>query len=124
MGLKVVSTDIMASRETHLGGVYIHTLFGLNAISRGTQFFLTKLALNKLHRKIQIHYLNAFLTMGVLIIDKIGQFSAHQLTILDIIIQNARNTNNPFGGVLHFETINHNQFGAINGLPNQMSSYI
>ena len=122
MGLKVVSTDLMASRETNLGGVYLHTLFGLNTRSRGTQFCLTKLALNKLHRKSQIHYLHTLLTMNVFIIEKIGQFSAQQLTILDLILQNARNPIIPFGGVLHFETMDHTQFGAIDGLPNQMSS--
>lgn len=62
--------------------------------------------------------------MDVLLLDEIGQLSAQQFALIDIILRHARNSCLPFGGVLIIGTFDHAQLGCINGLPFLLSSHI
>ncbi|KAL7538852.1 hypothetical protein ACHAXR_012264, partial [Thalassiosira sp. AJA248-18] len=124
LGLRVMTTALMGVRANALGGVHIHRLFGMMPKKSGNPYRLAELALEKLHRKSQIKYLHALLTMDVLIIDECGQLSAQQLCILDIILRKSRNVDIPFGGVLVIGTMDHTQLGAIEGWPFLLSSHI
>ncbi|KAL7539846.1 hypothetical protein ACHAXR_009663, partial [Thalassiosira sp. AJA248-18] len=123
-GLKVMMTALMGVRANALGGIHLHRLFGLMPKQSGNPYRLAELALDKLHRKAMLNYLHFVLTMDVLIIDECGQLSAQQLSILDLILRKARNSNISFGGVLVFGTMDHAQIGAIHGWPFLLSSHI
>ena len=114
----------MAARATAMGGIHIHKFCGLSVKCTGNPYRLAELAMDKLHRKSQICYLHMLLTMDVLVFDEIGQLSAELLTIIDIILRKLRNSAIPFGGVLIIGTMDHTQFGAIDGLPLYLSSHL
>lgn len=123
-GLKVMTTALMGVRANALGGIHVHCLFCLMAKDSSNPYRAAELALDKLHRKSMLKHLHVVLTMDVLIIDECGQLSAVQLSILDIVIRKARNTDIPFGGVLIFGSMDHAQLGAIKAWPFLLSSHI
>ena len=123
-GLRVMTTALMAVRAMALGGEHMHQLFCINTKTHGTPHRHAELAIDKLHCQSQILHLHALLTMDVLVIDEVGQLSAAQFTVLDIILRKLRNSNIPFGGVLILCTMDHRQFSAINGLPFLLSSHV
>jgi len=85
---------------------------------------LLQLAVDKLHRKSNMKFLHIILTMDMLLLDECGQMSAQQLALLDIVFRHTRHSSLPFGGVLICGTFDHNQLGAIEGLPFLLSSHI
>ena len=85
----------------------MHRLFGLTTKKAGNPYRLVELALDEIHRKSQICYLHALLTMDVLIIDDCVQLSAQQLSIIDTILRIAQQSEIPFGGVLIMGTMDH-----------------
>ena len=123
-GLRVMTTTLMAARANLLGGIHFHRLLAMIPRKTGNPYREAELALEKLHRKSNITYLHTLLTMDVLVIDECGQFSAQQLSVLDIVLRLARNSDIPFGGVLILGTMDHTQLGAIDGWPFLLSSHI
>ena len=147
-GLRVMSSSLMAVRSNAIGGYHLHRLFqwevnksanlfrlaevsgviGLLLCRYLTLILITRrffqLALDKLHRKSNIVFLHFILTMDVLVLDEVGQLSAQQLALIDIIFRHARNSSLPFGGVLIIGTFDHAQLGAIEGLPFLLSTHI
>ena len=123
-GLNVMTTALMGVRANALGGIHVHRLFGLNPKNSSNPYRAAELSLDKLHRKSMLTHLHVILTMDVLIIDECGQLSAAQLSILDIVLRKARNTDIPFGGVLIFGSMDHAQLGAIKAWPFLLSSHI
>ena len=83
----------------------------------------TQLALEKLKRKCNMKLLHLLLTMDVLLLDECGQLSAQQFALIDIL-RHARDSAQPFGGILIFGTFEHHQLGAIEGLPFLLSTHI
>jgi predicted GIY-YIG superfamily endonuclease len=81
-------------------------------------------SLDNLERKSNIKMRYTLLTVDVLIIDEAGQWSAEQLSFLDILLRNLRNTNHAFGGVLLLCSMDHAQLGSIKGLPFLISTFI
>ena len=69
-------------------------------------------------------FMHILLTMDMLQLDEWGQLSAQQLALIDIVLRHALHTSLPFGGVLICGTFDHNQLGAIEGLPFLLSSHI
>lgn len=69
-------------------------------------------------------FLHLLLTMDMLILDEVGQLSAEQFALIDIILRHARKSSMPFGGVLICGTFDHAQLGAIEGLPFLLSTHI
>ena len=64
------------------------------------------------------------LTMDVLLLDECTLLSAEQFSQLDIIMRHTRHSKFPFGGVLIFGTLDHQQVDAIQGLPFLLSSHV
>ena len=123
-GLRLMTTTLMGVRANALGGIHWHRLFGVKPQGPANPFRQAEIALEKLDRKTNITLLHVIKTMDVLVIDECGQFSAQQLSILDIILRKARRSDIPFGGVLIFGTMDHTQLGAIKGWPFLLSSHI
>jgi hypothetical protein len=83
------STGIAA---THLGGTTIHSFSGIGILDN-----LTKKDLERILKK---SYLKKKLRRtSVLIIDEISMLSANQLDIVDVVLQEFRGTDEPFGGM-------------------------
>lgn len=55
--------------------------------------------------------------MDMLILDEVGQLSAEQFALVDIVLRHARKSSLPFGGVLVCGTFDHAQLGSIEGIP-------
>ena len=51
---------------------------------------LAEIAIDKLHRKSNLLYLHALLTMDCLLIDECTQINAEQCAVIDIIMRNIR----------------------------------
>ena len=62
--------------------------------------------------------------IDILFFDEIGQCSAENLSLLDIIFRKVRKNNIFFGGVLLIGTLNHKQLAPIQGKPFLLSSHI
>jgi predicted GIY-YIG superfamily endonuclease len=148
-GLRVMTTALMALRAVVLGGIHYHILAAVPTKNNSNVYHLAELAIESLRRKSQFLHLHVLLTMDVLVIDEIGQLSAQQMSILDIILRKLRDTDIPFGGVLvstpiihlccfSYEdssiassllckiiaTCDHAQFQAIRGLPFFLSTHL
>lgn len=57
--------------------------------------------------------LHLLMTMDVLLLDEVGTLSAQELSQLDCILRNIRHSNTPFGGVLIFSSMDHQQIGKV-----------
>lgn len=57
--------------------------------------------------------LHLLMTCDVLLLDEMGTLSAQEFTQLDCILRNVRNSNIPFGGVLIFASMDHQQIGEL-----------
>lgn len=95
-----MTTALMALRAVVLGGIHYHILAAVPTKNNSNVYRLAELAIESLRRKSQFLHLHILLTMDVLVIDEIGQLSAQQMSILDIILRKLRDTDIPFGGVL------------------------
>ena len=62
--------------------------------------------------------------IDILFFDEIGQCSAENLSLLDIIFRKVRKNNIFFGGVLLIGTLDHKQLAPIQGKPFLLSSHI
>ena len=51
---------------------------------------LAEIAIDKLHRKSNLLYLHALLTMDCLLLDECTQINAEQCAVIDIIMRNIR----------------------------------
>ena len=124
LALRVMTTAIMGVRANAFGGMHFHMLLCLPTKTTCTPYRLAEISISKLHRKQNINLLHCLLTVDILIIDECGMLSAHQLSILAIILRKLWHVCTPFGGVLVFGTMDHAQFGAINGLPFLLSTHL
>lgn len=124
-GLRVMTTSIMAARSNSLGGIHLHMLSSQRAGNPNRSPHSMALeCLDNLNRKSNLKMRHILLTVDVLIIDEAGQWSAEQLSFLDILLRNLRNTNHSFGGVLLICSMDHAQLGSIKGLPFLISTFI
>jgi len=71
-----------------------------------------------------MRFLHLLLTMDMLILDEVGQLSAEQFALVDIVLRHARKSSLPFGGVLVCGTFDHAQLGSIEGIPFLLSTHI
>jgi hypothetical protein len=61
------------------------------------------------------------MTLDVLFIDELGQWSDGYIAVIDIILRRVRGSNAFFGGVLVFATMDWKQLKPISGLPAMLS---
>ena len=115
MGLKVMTTSLMAERAVHIGGIHIHKLFNIPVKQNASVIRVAELSIVSLKRhpeKLQILQM-----MDILFFDEIGQLSANMLSCLDIILRRVRDNNILLGGILFICTLDHKQLPPITGKP-------
>ena len=61
-----------------------------NETKTASPYRLAEIAIDKLHRKNNLLYLHALLTMDCLLIDECTQINAQQFAIVDIILRHIR----------------------------------
>lgn len=123
-GLRVMTSAIMGTRATLLGGIHLHKLLGWSTKTSCNVHRLVELAIDKLRRKNQASFLQTLLTVDVLFIDESGQMAAEQLSVLNVMMMKLRRSSRPFGGVLVIQTMDPEQLDPVNGLPLLVSSLI
>jgi len=87
-----------------MGGEHLHWLFGIpveSASFETTGSFAT-LTINALaNRPIRAAFLKR---LDCLFFDEIGEFGSTHLAVMDIVLENIRGIDQPFGGILIFST--------------------
>ena len=106
LGLRLMTTALMATRANMLGGIHFHRLFCLPIQKIQNTYRIAEIAIAKMNRSSNIKFLYFILTMDMLMIDEIGQLSAQQIDVIDIILRTIRETSIPFGGVHIFGMYN------------------
>ena len=117
-----MSTSVQARRSTHLGGLHIHKLFGLNGNNNSSPQRMAELALIRLSRTPEKE--NLLKTTNQLFLDEAGTVSAELLSIMDMILRRLRDNSIPFGGVHIICTMDHTQLAPVTGKPFLVSSHI
>ena len=104
------------SEQFFFGGTHLHKLFFLpNSNNNMSVFNSAKYGIEQIERSIPKHH--AILTIDVLFIDEMGQVSAQQIAIIEIILRYFRKSQIAFGGVLIIGTMDPTQIQPINQLP-------
>jgi predicted GIY-YIG superfamily endonuclease len=122
-GLNVMVTAVMAERALQLGGTHIHPLFSLPYKQTiRTPGHIADLAIRQVYQQPQKHQL--LQRLDVIAIDELGQVSAEQLGVLDIILRRVRNSSRFMGGVLLICSLDILQLLAIRGRPALLSPHM
>ena len=121
-GLNGAITSMVAARATNLAGCHVHRMFRIPIKKNCPIYRLAEYTLiNLMKDPVSFHILTV---IDVLFFDEIGQCSAENLSLLDIIFRKVRKNNIFFGGVLLIGTLDHKQLAPINGKPFLLSSHV
>ena len=112
-GLFCHVTSLAARRARQFGGIHINRLCCLSIINELLVSKLAQKALKKLHCQPERKAL--LLRLDVLMIEEVGLSSAQHWAVIDLILQNLREVNVPFGGVLVLATGDPCQLPSITG---------
>ena len=106
----------MGVKAIFFGGIHLHKLFCLpNSNNNMSVFQSARYGIQQI--QISTTKYHAILTIDVLFIDEMGQVSAQQMAIIEIILRYFRDSQIPFGGVLIIGTMGPTQIQPINQLP-------
>ena len=112
-GLFCLVTSLASRRSMHFGGEHIHKLFCLPPSSNGSPLKMAEQALNKLDFRNDKKVL--LLAVEVLFVEDVSLISAEQWCAMDIILQELRQSNLPFAGILVIASGDQMQLPAIDG---------
>jgi hypothetical protein len=110
---------LMLEWAFQLGGIHLHKLLLLLVRKKGTVQCLAELALISIYKSPEA--MLTLMTLDVLFIDELGQWSDGYIAVIDIILRRVRGSNAFFGGVLVFATMDWKQLKPISGLPAMLS---
>ena len=112
-GLNVAVTSMVAARATNLDGCHVHRMFCIPVKKNCPIYRLAEHTLiNLMKDPVSYHILTV---IDILFFDEIGQCSAENLSLLDIIFRKVRKNNIFFGGVLLIGTLDHKQLVPTQG---------
>jgi hypothetical protein len=109
----------MSERAFQLGSIHLHLLLLLRVHKKGTVQCLAELALISIYKSPEA--MLTLMTLDVLFIDELGQWSDGYIAVIDIILRCVRGSNDFFGGVLVFAMMDWKQLKPISGLPAMLS---
>ena len=109
-------TARMCHRALQLGGINWDKILCL----RGNETNISghrraELAINRIRKNRKREHL--LLTLNVIFADELGQLSAEEIGLYDIILRNVRKSTVFMGGILLIGTLDHLQIQPINGRP-------
>ena len=112
-GLLCLVISLASRRSMHFSGEHIHKLFCLPPSSNGSPLKMAEQALNKLDFRNDEKVL--LLAVEVLFVEEVSLISAEQWCAMDIILQELRQSNLPFAGILVLASGDQMQLPAIDG---------
>jgi hypothetical protein len=115
LGLNGMLMTLMSERAFQLGGINLHKLLLLPVSKKGTVQCLAELALISIYKSPEAMLM--LMTLDVLFINELGQWSDGYIAVIDIILRCVRGSNAFFGGILVFSMMDWKQLKPISGLP-------
>jgi hypothetical protein len=91
LGLNGMLTTLMSERAFQLGGIHLHKLLLLPVCKKGTVQCLADLALISIYKSPEAMLM--LMTLDVLFIDELGQWSDGYIAVIDIILRCIRGSN-------------------------------
>ncbi len=119
IGLNGMLMTLMLERAFQVGGIHLHKLLLLPVHEKGTVQHLAELALISIYKSPEAMLM--LMTLDVLFINELGQWSDGYIAVIDIILRCIRGSNAFFGGVLVFATMDWKPLKPISGLPAMLS---
>jgi hypothetical protein len=119
LGLNGMLMTLMLEWAFQLGGIHLHKLLLLPVREKGTVQHLAELALISIYKSTKAMLM--LMTLDVLFINELGQWSDGYIAVIDIILRRVRGSNAFFGGVLVFAMMDWKQLKPISGLPAMLS---
>ena len=101
-GLFVSVTSLAGKRAYSFGGEHIHRYFGPPVNNNLTPFQQAEFALRKFNHQIERKSL--LMRLQVLLVEEITLINAQQWAAMDLILQQLKHSNVPFGGVFIIAT--------------------
>ena len=122
-GLSCVSMALLCERALLLGGMHYHKFTKMNSVHNINN--IHGIADGCIQRMKKDALMTTFIrSLDVIFIDEMGQLSAEQVSILDILLRYVRKTEAYLGGILLICAMDLEQLGAIEGHPFLMCSNI
>jgi len=122
-GLACVSMALLCERAILLGGMHYHKFTKMRSVHNMSN--IHGIADGCIQRMKKDALMTTFIrSLDVIFIDEMGQLSAEQISILDIILRYVRKTEAYLGGLLLISAMDLEQLGAIEGKPILMCSNI
>ena len=121
-GLFVYVTSLAGKRAYSFGGEHIHRYFGLPVNNNLTPFQQAEFALRKFNHQIERKSL--LMRLQVLLVEEITLINAQQWAAMDLILQQLKHSNVPFGGVFIIATGDRCQLPSVSGTNLFMSPMI
>ena len=106
-------TSLASRRAMQFGGEHIHKLFCLPPSSTGSPIQMAEQAVVKLDHRNEKKML--LLALEVLFVEEISLISAEQWAVMDIVLQELKESKLPFGGILVIASGDQMQLPAIDG---------
>ena len=122
-GLFCVSSAKMSHRSLQLGGINWDKLLCLRGNEgKASPYRRAELAVARLEKNERKK--DIILSLSVVFADEMGQLSAEEFSVFDIILRHIRKNNLFFGGILIIGTLDHMQIQPIGGRPFLISNSI
>jgi predicted GIY-YIG superfamily endonuclease len=115
-GLMILPTAKMSHRALQLGGINWDKFLCLRASSGNVNpHRKAELAISRIQKDRRKEDL--ILSLHIIFADELGQISAEEIALYDIILRNIRGSTTFMGGILVIGTLDHMQIQPINGRP-------
>ena len=123
IGLRGITTSLVADRSKELGGIHFHQLVCLlGRADNCSPGRAAEMALANLYRHPEA--LEFLKSLDFLNLDEFGVFSAENLAIFDMIMRYVRGCSLFMGGIFVFCTMDHLQLLPFHGTPVLLSMYV
>ena len=122
-GLMITTTAKMSHRSLQLGGTNWDKMLCLRGNEDNVNAYRrAELAIARIKKNRKKE--DVLLSMHVIFADELGQISAEEFSVYDIILRNIRGSSTFMGGILLIGTLDHLQIQPINGRPFLTASVI
>ena len=123
LGIDCFTNFCHVSEICFLGSKKIHNMFCLPYEKNNMNpYKIAQLAIAKM--KMYPEKLNLLIVLDVLLFDEIGQLSAEDFAVIDIILRHVRESDVVFGGILILSTMDHTQLQPVVGRPFLLSTLV
>ena len=122
-GLNFMSMALICERAIFLGGIHYHMVLSLGHVNDVSH--IHTIAESSVERLMRNPPMTCLLrSLDGIFFDELGQMSAEEISILDIVLRQVRQSEAYMGGIMIIGALDLEQLGSIQGVPFLMSANI